>query len=116
MFFFGSDLWRSQSTESEPVICPAISKPYQGDRVLMPGKNCDAIYTPSPEIATSSTRVCHLKVRRQLHVSFFLRLGNSTLWFRPLLGVGCPAAVDFVNRVIVTLGAKSPRRNGDGKM
>jgi hypothetical protein len=30
-------------------------------------------------------------------------------------GVGCPAAVDFVNRVIATLGAKSPWRNGDGK-
>jgi hypothetical protein len=28
-----------------------------------------------------------------------------------LLGVGCPAAVDFVNRVIATLGAKSPQRN-----
>jgi hypothetical protein len=27
---------------------------------------------------------------------------------RPLLGVGCPAAVDFVNRVIATVGAKSP--------
>jgi hypothetical protein len=29
---------------------------------------------------------------------------------RPLLGVGCPAAVGFVNRVIASLGAKSPGR------
>jgi len=34
---------------------------------------------------------------------------------RPLLGVGCPAAVDFVNRVIATPGAKSPQRNDDCK-
>ena len=39
-----------------------------------------------------------------------------------LLGVGCPAAVDFVNRVIATLGAKSPggmvtaRRNSIGDL
>jgi hypothetical protein len=32
-----------------------------------------------------------------------------------LSGVGCPAAVDFVNRVIARLGAKSPWLNDDCK-
>ena len=48
-------------------------------------------------------------------LTFCLQSADIALLSRPLSGVGCPAAVDFVNRVIATLGAKSPRRNGDGK-
>lgn len=47
--------------------------------------------------------------------SICLQFVTIALLSGPLSGVGCPAAVDFVNRVIATLGAKSPRRNGDGK-
>jgi len=48
-------------------------------------------------------------------MTFLLQFADTALLSGPLLGVGCLAAVDFVNRVIATLGAKSPRRNGDGK-
>jgi hypothetical protein len=58
-------------------------------------------------------------VRRQRHVyglekcdasdtsSSPLAIMAQYVMVRPLLGVGCPAAVDFVNRVITTVGAKS---------
>jgi hypothetical protein len=48
-------------------------------------------------------------------MTFCLQSADAALLSRPLPGVGCLAAVDFVNRVIATLGAKSPGRNGDGK-
>src|SRR5262245_7438863 len=51
---------------------------------------------------------------RSLRV-FLLAIQLRCAIVRALPGVGCLAAVDFVNRVIATLGAKSPRRNGDGK-
>ena len=54
--------------------------------------------------------------RLRMYVTLYcLQFANTALLSPALLGVGCPAAVDFVNRVIATLGAKSPRRNGDGK-
>ena len=42
-------------------------------------------------------------------ITVFLATREKYAMVRPLSGVGCPAAVDFVNRVITTLGAKSPR-------
>jgi hypothetical protein len=78
--------------------------------------NRDASYTPFAESATQTTRLSAIKLRRQLHVCRRrLRSRTGTLWCAPLLGVGCPAAVGFVNRVIANARRKFAGPNDDCK-
>ena len=63
-------------------------------------RKCDANYTPQRhQTATPATRV-----------PAPFAITDRYAIVRPLLGVGCPAAVGFVNRVIANLGANSPGR------
>ena len=68
------------------------------------------------ESATRTTRIRRLGPRRQLHVCRCrLRSRTGTLWCFPLLGVGCPAAVDHVNRVIAKARRQIAGPNDDCK-
>jgi ElaB/YqjD/DUF883 family membrane-anchored ribosome-binding protein len=63
-------------------------------------RKCDANYTPQRhQAATPATRV-----------PAPVAITDRYVMLRPLLGVGCPAAVGFVNRVIANPGAKSSGR------
>jgi hypothetical protein len=74
------------------------AKPRRQQHVFL--RKCDANYTHSlSRTATPTTRV-----------PAPVAVPARYVMVRPLLGVGCPAAVGFVNRVIVNPGAKSPGR------
>jgi hypothetical protein len=75
-----------------------VAKPRRQLHVFF--RKCDANYTPQRlQTATPATRV---------PAPVAITVGYDMV--RPLLGVGCPAAVGFVNRVIAKFGAKSPGR------
>jgi hypothetical protein len=66
---------------------------------------CDANYTPQrPQTATPATRV-----------PAPVAITDRYVMVRPLLGVGCPAAVDHVNRVIGKARRKFAGPNDDCK-
>ena len=81
-----------------PLRPRSLSEPRRQLHVFL--RKCDANYTHSPSrTATPTTRV-----------PAPVAITPRYVMVGPLLGVGCPAAVGFVNRVIVSLGAKSPGR------
>ena len=68
-------------------------------------RKCDANYTPQRhQTATPATRV-----------PAPVAITDQYAMVRPLLGVGCPAAVGFVNRVIANARRKFAGPNDDCK-
>jgi len=68
-------------------------------------RKCDATYTPQrPQTATPTTRV-----------PAPVAITDRYVMVRPLLGVGCPAAVGFVNRVIANARRQIAGPNDDCK-
>ena len=107
--YFGSELWRSLSNRLSPEYFPndldSLLAPRRVRDVAEPrrelhafSRKCDASYTPRrPQTATRTTRV----------MAPIAIMGRYAM-VRPLLGVGCPAAVGHVKRVVANAGANSP--------
>ena len=117
MYYFGSDLWRSPSNRCGPCDFPVMFSMTCGrdcgsECVAEPRRQlhaffrkCDANYTPRRlQTATPTTRV-----------PAPVAITDRYAMVRPLLGVGCPAAVDFVNRVIANARRQIAGPNGDCK-